>query len=65
MVHNCNKNHGFYIFDDKSKPGHVYIGKTNNFNVRLNKHADLGRRDKNGPVICIHVCGDGADLRIR
>ncbi|MGW0703226.1 polymorphic toxin-type HINT domain-containing protein [Streptomyces sp. NPDC002867] len=65
LVHNCNKNQGVYIFDDKSKPGHVYIGKTNNFNVRLNKHADLGRRDKDGPVICIHVCGDDTALRIR
>ncbi len=65
LVHNCNKNQGVYIFDDKSKPGHVYIGKTNNFNVRLNKHADLGRRDKDGPVICIHVCGDDNALRIR
>lgn len=65
LVHNCNKNQGVYIFDDKSKPGHVYIGKTNNFNIRLNKHADLGRRDKNGPVICIHVCGDDTALRIR
>jgi RHS repeat-associated protein len=65
LVHNCNKNQGVYIFDDMSKPGHVYIGKTNNFGVRLNKHADLGRRDKDGPVICIHVCGDDTDLRIR
>ncbi|WP_442817261.1 GIY-YIG nuclease family protein [Streptomyces sp. NBC_01216] len=65
LVHNCNKNQGVYIFDDKSKPGHVYIGKTNNFNVRLNRHADLGRRDKDGPVICIHVCGDDNALRIR
>ncbi|WP_329026147.1 RHS repeat-associated core domain-containing protein [Streptomyces sp. NBC_01423] len=65
LVHNCNKNQGVYIFDDVSKPGHVYIGKTNNFNVRLNKHADLGRRDKSGPVICIHVCGDDSTLRIR
>ncbi|WP_406841899.1 RHS repeat-associated core domain-containing protein (plasmid) [Streptomyces sp. AHU1] len=65
LVHNCNKNQGVYVFDDKSKPGHVYIGKTNNFNVRLNKHADLGRRDKDGPVICIHVCGDDTALRIR
>ncbi|MDK0520034.1 polymorphic toxin-type HINT domain-containing protein [Streptomyces sp. ML-6] len=65
LVHNCNKNQGVYIFDDKSKPSHVYIGKTNNFNVRLNKHADLGRRDKDGPVICIHVCGDDTALRIR
>ncbi|MEU2549914.1 polymorphic toxin-type HINT domain-containing protein [Streptomyces roseolus] len=65
LVHNCNKNQGVYIFDDKSKPGHVYIGKTNSFNVRLNKHADLGRRDKDGPVICIHVCGDDTALRIR
>ncbi|MGW1201644.1 polymorphic toxin-type HINT domain-containing protein [Streptomyces cyaneofuscatus] len=65
LVHNCNKNQGVYIFDDKSKPGHVYIGKTNNFNVRLDKHADLGRRDKDGPVICIHVCGDDTALRIR
>lgn len=65
LVHNCNKNQGVYIFDDKSKPGHVYIGKTNNFNVRLSKHADLGRRDKDGPVICIHVCGDDNALRIR
>ncbi len=65
LVHNCNKNQGIYIFDDKSKPGHVYIGKTNNFDVRLNRHADLGRRDKDGPVICIHVCGDDTALRIR
>lgn len=65
LVHNCNKNQGVYIFDDKSNPGHVYIGKTNNFNVRLDKYADLGRREKDGPVICIHVCGDDTALRIR
>ncbi|GAA2444988.1 hypothetical protein GCM10010405_30550 [Streptomyces macrosporus] len=55
LVHNCNKNQGVYVFDDKSKPGHVYIGKTNNFNVRLNKHADLGRRDKDW-ACHLHPC---------
>lgn len=65
LVHNCNTNQGVYIFDDLSNPGHVYVGKTNNFDRRLREHADLGRRDKDGPVICMHVCGNDDALRIR
>jgi intein/homing endonuclease len=65
LVHNCNKSQGVYIFDDISKPGHVYVGKTDNFARRLREHADLGRREPNGPVICMHVCGNDAALRIR
>ncbi|MEV8597620.1 polymorphic toxin-type HINT domain-containing protein [Streptomyces sp. NPDC052012] len=65
LVHNCNKNQGVYIFDDISKPGHVYVGKTNNFDVRLRYHANVGRREKDGPVICMHVCGNDDALRIR
>ncbi|WP_443074635.1 GIY-YIG nuclease family protein [Streptomyces sp. NBC_01455] len=63
-MHNCSKNQGVYVFNDLTKPGHVYVGKTNDFNVRLAKHIQLGRLADKGDAICVHVCGDDTNLRI-
>jgi RHS repeat-associated protein len=65
LVHNCNKNQGVYIFNDLTKPGNVYVGKTKNFDTRLDQHIRLGRLNDKSDAICVHVCGDDAALRIR
>lgn len=65
LVYNCNKNQGVYIFNDLTKPGNVYVGKTKNFDTRLDQHIRLGRLNDKSDAICVHVCGDDAALRIR
>lgn len=37
-----------------------YVGQAASFRDRLGKHARRGRRDPDGHVICIHVCGSRA-----
>jgi hypothetical protein len=64
LVHNCKKDQGVYIFDDISKPGHVYVGQTSGISRRLGQHYRLGRRQKNGEVICVHVCGGRTERMI-
>lgn len=64
LVHNCSRNQGVYIFDDLTKPGSVYVGKTNNFAVRLAAHVRAGRIADPMDAICVHICGDDIDLRI-
>ncbi|MFY1690541.1 polymorphic toxin-type HINT domain-containing protein [Plantactinospora sp. WMMB782] len=64
LVHNCNKNQGVYIFDDVSKPDHVYVGQTNNFRRRLGEHMGKGRLSDPKDAICIHVCGSEDDLKV-
>lgn len=56
----CTAEHGVYAFVDKWT-GKYYIGQAANFNDRLGKHYRNGRRDKDGEVICIHVCGTQQD----
>ena len=64
LVHNCSRNQGVYIFDDMTKPGSVYVGKTKNFAVRLAAHVRAGRIADPMYAICVHICGDDIDLRI-
>ncbi|MCW3816204.1 polymorphic toxin-type HINT domain-containing protein [Micromonospora sp. DR5-3] len=64
LVHNCNKNQGVYIFDDASKPGHVYVGQTNNFTRRFGEHMGKGRLNDPKDAVCIHVCGSADDLKV-
>nr|WP_238323901.1 GIY-YIG nuclease family protein [Salinispora pacifica] len=59
LVHNCGNDQGVYIFQDK-KAGLPYVGQAASFQDRLGKHARRGRRDPDGHVICIHVCGSQA-----
>ncbi|MCP2243377.1 RHS repeat-associated core domain-containing protein [Lentzea aerocolonigenes] len=56
----CSAEHGVYAFVDKWT-GKYYVGQAANFNDRLGKHYRNGRRDKDGEVICIHVCGTQQD----
>ncbi|MCT2587913.1 RHS repeat-associated core domain-containing protein [Actinophytocola gossypii] len=56
LVHNCD-NSGVYVFTEK-RSGLPYVGQTNNFDRRLKEHVRTGKRDADGHVICIHVCGD-------
>jgi hypothetical protein len=65
LVHNCSKNQGIYIFDDLTKPGSVYIGKTGNYAQRFADHIGAGRLRSADDAICIHFCGDDIELRIK
>jgi GIY-YIG catalytic domain len=58
LVHNCRRNQGTYLFRDQANPGMLYVGKTNNFNVRLGVHMRNGRISSPRCVLRIHVCGD-------
>ncbi|MBJ7905112.1 hypothetical protein IF655_17625 [Streptomyces sp. DSM 110735] len=62
LVHNCNKNQGIYEFEDQLNPGKTYVGKTKNFNNRLQDHIDSGRLKSRGDATCTHVCGTNDDL---
>ncbi|MFF4599827.1 RHS repeat-associated core domain-containing protein [Amycolatopsis sp. NPDC001319] len=62
LVHNCNKNQGRYEFEDQQNPGKTYVGKTKNFNNRLQDHIDSGRLKSRGDATCTHVCGTNDDL---
>ncbi|MFJ8602615.1 ricin-type beta-trefoil lectin domain protein [Streptomyces shenzhenensis] len=62
LVHNCNKNQGIYEFEDQLNPGQTYVGKTKNFNNRLQDHIDSGRLKSREDATCTHVCGTNDDL---
>ncbi|MER6091734.1 polymorphic toxin-type HINT domain-containing protein [Streptomyces bluensis] len=62
LVHNCNKNQGIYEFEDQLNPGKTYVGKTKNFNNRLQDHIDSGRLKSREDATCTHVCGTNDDL---
>ncbi|MEW2505942.1 polymorphic toxin-type HINT domain-containing protein [Amycolatopsis sp. NPDC047767] len=62
LVHNCNKNQGRYEFEDQQNPGKTYVGKTKNFNNRLQDHIDSGRLKSRGDATCAHVCRTNDDL---
>jgi hypothetical protein len=55
---------GFYIFDDISDPGSVYIGKTKNLGTRSADHIRQGRLAGRDDAICIHFCGSNDDLLV-
>ena len=60
LVHNCEKDQGVYVFIEKVSKL-PYVGQAARFADRLGKHARRGRRDADGHVLCIHVCGTQAD----
>ncbi len=62
LVHNCSKNQGIYEFEDQLNPGKTYVGKTKNFNNRLQDHIDSGRLKSRDDARCTHVCGTNDDL---
>ncbi|MEU2605506.1 polymorphic toxin-type HINT domain-containing protein [Streptomyces albus] len=62
LVHNCNKNQGIYEFKDQLNPGKTYVGKTKNFNNRLQDHIDSGRLKGREEATCTHICGTNDDL---
>lgn len=62
LVHNCGKNQGVYEFPDQLNPGNTYVGKTNNFDRRLQHWIDEGRLRSRSDATCTHVCGTDDDL---
>ncbi|WP_232837440.1 DNRLRE domain-containing protein [Lentzea terrae] len=64
LVHNCKKNQGVYEFPDQLNPGTIYVGKANNFDVRLRHWIDEGRLKSRADATCTHVCGKPRDLYI-
>jgi RHS repeat-associated protein len=62
LVHNCKKNQGVYIFRDRARGGGLYVGKTNNFSIRLARHVRDGRIPDKSCAATIHVCGNDDDL---
>ncbi|MBL7496454.1 DNRLRE domain-containing protein [Frankia sp. CNm7] len=62
LVHNCKKNQGVYEFADQWNPGSTYVGKTSDFDKRLQHHIDTGRLRSRADAKCTHVCGNDDDL---